>query len=322
MWRNISMIKNQTKVESSDSVVEERLEAVARATSTIEKIKILEALLNSVIGECEALKQELTCISIIPIDYIDPYPNHPYYVENDEDMENMVQSIQSIGQLTPGTIRIKPDGRFELLSGHRRLWACRLAGLKTFRCEVLELSDEEAVKYMIEANRQRQKLRPGEKGQIYKLKRDRMHDRRNVSVKNILVDAHDNTGMIKSYLRLEYLIPEILALVDEGKMSLRPAAELSYLSEELQSCVLETIEYEQCLPSHDQAKRMKKMFQDGFLTEEIITDIMMEEKPNQRDRLIIRNNEILTKLPEHLTAREREEYITQALDFYEKHRRQ
>ena len=316
------MTKNQTKVKSNKSASEGQLEAATRATTTIEKIKILEALLNSVIDECEAMKQEMTCISIIPIEYIDPYPDHPYYVENDEDMENMVQSIQSIGQLTPGAIRIKPEGRFELLSGHRRLWACRLAGLKTFRCEVLELSDEEAVKYIIEANRQRQKLRPGEKGQIYKLKRDRMQDQSSVSVKNIRVDAHDNLGMISSYLRLEYLIPEILTLADEGKMSLRPAAELSYLSEELQSFVLETIEYEQCLPSYGQAKRMKKMFQEGVLTKDIIADIMMEEKPNQRDRLIICDNEILTKLPEKLTAREREEYITQALDFYEKHRRQ
>ena len=132
------MTKNQTKVKSNKSASEGQLEAATRATTTIEKIKILEALLNSVIDECEALKQEMTCISIIPIEYIDPYPDHPYYVENDEDMENMVQSIQSIGQLTPGAIRIKPEGRFELLSGHRRLWACRLAGLKTFRCEVLE----------------------------------------------------------------------------------------------------------------------------------------------------------------------------------------
>ena len=297
----------------------QRKEAVSRVTTTIEKIRLLRSLLNSVIGECETLKQELTCISNIPIEYIDPYPGHPFYVENDEDMANMVQSIQSIGQLTPGAVRIKTDGRFELLSGHRRLWACRLAGVKAFRCEVLELSDAEAVKYMIEANRQRQKLRPGEKGQIYKLKRDKMDDRPNV--KDIRIDAGDNTGMIRSYLRLEHLIPEILAMLDDGKMSLRPAVELSYLSDELQSCVLETIEYEQCLPSHEQAKRMKKLFQDGELTKDMIEEIMLEEKPNQRDRLVIRDNELLTRLPKNVTEREREEYITQALDFYDKYGR-
>ena len=284
-----------------------------------ESIRVLGTLISEVLNATEEANKEIRQTFNVPVNEIDLFPDHPYYVETDDDMNDLVKSIKKYGMITPGAVRTKDDGRYELLSGHRRLWACKLAGIEVFRCEILNLSDEEALLFMIEANRQRPKLYPCEKGQVYRLRQKNTQPCSDL--REIRIEAEDNPGKINAYMQLGNLIPEFQEFVDEGKMSLRPAAELACLSEEMQNCVLETIEYEQCLPSHDQAKRMKKMFQEGALTEDIIADIMMEEKPNQRDRLVIRDNELLARFPKNFTAREREEYITKALDFYEKHGR-
>jgi ParB family chromosome partitioning protein len=293
---------------------------MANSITADKQLIMLGSLLDSFISECEAAKQDLACIHNIPVEKIDLFPDHPYYVDNDEDMANLVRSIKAIGQISPGITRVKADGRYELLSGHRRLWACRLAGIKAFRCEVLDLSDEDALVYMIEANRQRQKLLSGEKSQVYRLKREELNGRQNIS--DIRIDARDNTDQIRLYIRLGYLIPEILDLVDEGIIALRPAASISFLSEGLQRYLLENMEYEQKTPSYSQTLRMKQLFQEGVLTRDKIIDIMMEEKPNQRERVVLHGEKILAKLPRDIPAKEQEEYIARALEFYEKHGRQ
>ena len=274
---------------------------------------------------------KLARIHEIPLDEIDEFPDHPYKVKDDEDMLNLMESIKENGVLTPATVRKKDDGRYEMLSGHRRCRACQLLGLDTLRCEIVELDRDAATIFMCDSNLQRTMILPSEKAFAYKMRLDAMNRQGKrtdltyspVGNKSERTTSHelseqvgDSKSQIFRYIRLTELIPEILELVDEGQIAMRPAVEISYLPKDLQEELLENMEIEACTPSHDQAMRMKGLFKQGKLTPEVISAIMQEEKPNQREKVILRDERTIKLLPRDLPVSEREEYILKALEHY------
>ena len=275
---------------------------------------------------------KLARIHEIQLDEIDEFPEHPYKVKDDEDMMNLVESIRENGVLTPATVRKKDDGRYEMLSGHRRHRACQLLGIDTLRCEIVELDRDEATIFMCDSNLQRTVILPSEKAFAYKMRLDAMKrqgkrtdltssplatelgvGRADVELGRAVGEGKDN---VRRYIRLTELIPEILDMVDEGQIAMRPAVEISYLPKEFQQELLENMEIEACTPSHDQAMRMKGLFKQGKLTPEVISAIMQEEKPNQREKVILRDERTIKLLPRDLPVSEREEYILKALEHY------
>lgn len=275
---------------------------------------------------------KLARIHEIPLDEIDEFPDHPYKVKDDEDMLNLMESIRENGVLTPATVRKKGDGRYEMLSGHRRHRACQLLGLDTLRCEIVDLDRDAATIFMCDSNLQRTVILPSEKAFAYKMRLEAMKrmpgrpsnnsrpvgtDLLGVRSDNILAaEVNESARQIQRYIRLTELIPEILEMVDEGQIAMRPAVEISYLPKELQEELLENMEIEACTPSHDQAMRMKGLFKQGKLTPEVISAIMQEEKPNQREKVILRDERTIKLLPRDLPVSEREEYILKALEHY------
>lgn len=274
---------------------------------------------------------KLARIHEIPLDEIDEFPDHPYKVKDDEDMMNLMESIKENGVLTPATVRKKGDGRYEMLSGHRRHRACQLLGLDTLRCEIVELDRDAATIFMCDSNLQRTMILPSEKAFAYKMRLDAMNRQGKrtdltyspVGNKSERTTSHelseqvgDSKSQIFRYIRLTELIPELLDMVDEGQIAMRPAVEISYLPKELQEELLENMEIEACTPSHDQAMRMKGLFKQGKLTPEVISAIMQEEKPNQREKVILRDERTIKLLPRDLPVSEREEYILKALEHY------
>ena len=270
----------------------------------------------------------------IPLEEIDPFPDHPFKVQDDEDMMNLAESIRTNGILTPATVRKKEDGRYELLSGHRRLRACQIAGIPTLRCEIVEMSLDEATIFMVDANFQRSKILPSEKAFAYKMKLDAMKrqgqrtDLTSVPVaqksktsRELLGDqVGESQDQVRRYIRLTELIPEILDMVDDGVIALRPAVELSYIPRLKQGHIWECMEIEQCTPSHTQAKRMRRMAEEGKLTQEAIEAIMLEEKPNQKERIVLRGDRFSRLFPPGLPIPQREDYIAAAMEFYGRHR--
>ena len=270
----------------------------------------------------------------IPLEEIDPFPDHPFKVQDDEDMMNLAESIRTNGILTPATVRKKEDGRYELLSGHRRLRACQIAGIPTLRCEIVEMSLDEATIFMVDANFQRSKILPSEKAFAYKMKLDAMKrqghrsDLTSSPVATKLGRSDTELGemvgeskdQIRRYIRLTELIPEILDMVDDGVIALRPAVELSYIPRLKQGHIWECMEIEQCTPSHTQAKRMRRMAEEGKLTQEVIEAIMLEEKPNQKERIVLRGDRFSRLFPPGLPISQREDYIAAAMEFYGRHR--
>ena len=273
---------------------------------------------------------KLARIHEIPLDEIDEFPDHPYKVKDDEDMLNLMESIRENGVLTPATVRKKDDGRYEMLSGHRRHRACQLLGLDTLRCEIVELDRDAATIFMCDSNLQRTVILPSEKAFAYKMRYEAMKrisgtrtdltwdplEPRLRTSEMVGKEMNESATQIKRYIRLTELIPEILELVDEGQIAMRPAVEISYLPKELQEELLENMEIEACTPSHDQAMRMKGLFKQGKLTPEVISAIMQEEKPNQREKVILRDERTIKLLPRDLPVSEREEYILKALEHY------
>lgn len=275
---------------------------------------------------------KLARIHEIPLDEIDEFPDHPYKVKDDEDMLNLMESIRENGVLTPATVRKKDDGRYEMLSGHRRCRACQLLGLDTLRCEIVELDRDAATIFMCDSNLQRTVILPSEKAFAYKMRLEAMKrmpgrpsnnsrpvgtDLLGVRSDNILAaEVNESARQIQRYIRLTELIPELLDMVDEGQIAMRPAVEISYLPKELQEELFENMEIEACTPSHDQAMRMKGLFKQGKLTPEVISAIMQEEKPNQREKVILRDERTIKLLPRDLPVSEREEYILKALEHY------
>lgn len=278
-------------------------------------------------------ERKLPRIRELPINQIADFPDHPYKVRDDEDMMDLMESIRENGVLTPVTVRKIPGGTFEMISGHRRKRACELLGYKTIRGEVVDLDKDTAVIMMCDSNLQRTTILPSEKAFAYKMRLEAMKRMPGRPSKNmspvgtklrsdtqLAQEVGESRNQIQRYIRLTELIPAILEMVDEGKIAMRPAVEISYFPKELQEELLENMEMEACTPSHDQTIRMRKLLSDGKLTAEAITAVMQEEKPNQKERIVLRDDRTRKLLPKDLPAAERESYIIRALEFYAKHR--
>lgn len=271
---------------------------------------------------------KLSKIRDIPLSEIDDFPDHPFKVRDDEDMMQLIESIKERGVITPATVRQKEDGRYELVSGHRRKRACELAGFETLRCEVVDLNRDEATILMVESNYQRSQILPSEKAYAYKMRLEAMKRQgfrsdltstplgQKFSVEKIADSSNDSKTQIQRYIRLTNLVPELLEFVDEGKMKMRPAVELSYLDEDCQRDVVDEIDLNDATPSHDQAIRMRKFFEDGKLTTEAISAIMSEEKPNQREKIVLRGDRIRQLIPKNIPINQTEEYVCKALEHY------
>jgi len=295
------------------------------------KLPSLDELFSS---QKERDEAHLKKIFEIPLDQIDPFPDHPFKVKDDEDMMNLVESIKTNGVLTPATVRQKEDGRYELLSGHRRMRACELAGIDKLRCEIIDMSRDEATIFMVESNFQRTTILPSEKAFAYKMRLDAMkrlpgrpekgapveHDLKGVKSRDLLAEqVGESKDQVRRYIRLTELIPELLDMVDEGQMALRPAVEISYIPKVLQHELLEQIEMEQCTPSHAQTIRMRKLYNDGKLTPEAIEAIMLEEKPNQKEKFVLHADRFKDLFPANLPVSRREDYVAAAMEFYGKY---
>jgi len=258
----------------------------------------------------------LSKIRDIPISDIDEFPDHPFKVLMDEDMEQLVESIKRNGVMTPATVRLKDDGRYELISGHRRKKACELAGLETLKCEVKDLTRDEAIIVMVESNLQRSVILPSEKAFAYKMRleaMDRQGKRNDLTSTPLVSKSRSNEELadkvgesreqIRRFIRLTELVPEILQMVDERQIAFRPAVEISYLAEGQQYTLLEAMSYNDATPSLAQAIKMKKFSQDGKLTDEVIQSIMEEEKPNQKEKPVFRDERITKLIPKSFIMR-------------------
>lgn len=279
---------------------------------------------------------KLEKIRNIPLELIDDFPNHPFNVRDDDDMVQLVESIKTNGVLTPAVLRQKEDGRYELVSGHRRKRACELAGLTTLRSEIKDLTRDEAIVYMVESNFQRTTILPSEKAFAYKMRLEaikRQGQRTDLTSATLLQKSGktsreiiaENSGesheQVRKYIRLTNLIPELLQLVDEGKIKMRPAVELSYLDEDCQRDVALQIDINDCTPSHDQTIRMRKMFESGKLTTEAVEAIMSEEKPNQRERIVLHGDRVRSLIPKSVKLKDTENYVCKALEHYRRYLR-
>ena len=277
----------------------------------------------------------LSKIRDIPISEIDEFPDHPFKVLMDEDMEQLVDSIKRNGVMTPATVRLKEDGRYELISGHRRKKACELAGLDTLKCEVKEFSRDEAIIVMVESNLQRTTILPSEKAFAYKMRLEAMNRQGKrtdltcspmgnklqgkKSSDELAEKVGESKNQIFRYIRLTELVPEILQMVDERQIAFRPAVEISYLSEEQQYTLLEAMEYNDATPSLAQAIKMKKYMQEGKLTDGVISSIMEEEKPNQRKKPAFRDERITKLIPKSVPKGKESDFVVKALEFYNRH---
>ncbi|MCI6855397.1 MAG: ParB/RepB/Spo0J family partition protein [Firmicutes bacterium] len=278
-------------------------------------------------------EESLSKIRDIPLEMIDDFPEHPFKVKDDEDMMHLVESVIEHGILVPAILRMKEDGRYELIAGHRRKRACQLAGLETLRSEVVDLDRDEATIYMVDSNLQRTTILPSEKAFSYKMRLEAMkrQGKRSDLTSTPLVskfrtdekigkDVGESREQIRRYIRLTELIAPILEMVDDGKIALRPAVEISYLPEELQYELFGSMEQEDCTPSHAQAVRMRKLLDEGKLTAESIYAILSEEKPNQKEKLVLREDRIVNLIPPSIPMAKREDYIIKALTYYAKYR--
>ena len=278
----------------------------------------------------------LSKIREIPIAEIDEFPDHPFKVLMDEDMEQLVDSVRRSGIMTPATVRQKEDGRYELISGHRRKKACELAGLETLKCEVKELTRDEAIIVMVESNLQRTTILPSEKAFAYKMRLEAMKRQAGRPTKDNYSPVGNNFGFATSsdelaekvgesknqifrYIRLTELVPEILQMVDERQIAFRPAVEISYLSEEQQYTLLEAMGYNDATPSLAQAIKMKKFMQEGKLTDGVIQSIMQEEKPNQKEKPAFKDERITKLIPKSIPRGQETDFVIKALEFYNRH---
>lgn len=270
----------------------------------------------------------------IAIDQIDDFPDHPFKVIDDEDMLNLTESIKEYGIITPAIVRKKEDGRYELIAGHRRKRACELAGLETLRSEVVDMERDEAIIFMVDSNLQRTKILPSEKAFSYKMRLEAMkrqgkrtdltcapvEHKLNKSRDILATEVGESREQVRRYIRLTELIPEILEMVDREEIALRPAVELSYLPVGIQKKLYQIMDMEQCTPSHAQTLRMRRLFEDRKLNDQVLYNIMREEKPNQKERLVLRDSRVQKLFPRNLPAEKREEYIIKAMEYYGKYR--
>ena len=279
-------------------------------------------------------EEQLSKIRDIPLELIDDFPDHPFKVRDDEDMMQLVESVKERGVITPATVRQKEDGRYELVSGHRRKRACELAGFETLRSEIVDLNRDEATILMVESNFQRSEILPSEKAFAYKMRLEALsrQGKRTDLTSNPLgrksdgketaqiigEQSGDSQTQVRRYIRLTNLVPELLEFVDEGRIKMRPAVELSYLDEDCQRDVVYEIDLNDATPSHDQTIRMRKLFNEGNLTTEAIHAVMSEEKPNQKEKIVLRGDRVRQLIPKNIPVSQTEDFVCKALEYYNK----
>ena len=282
----------------------------------------------------ELKESKLPKIYDIPIELIDDFPDHPFKVKMDEDMEQLVESVKERGLITPVTLRPKEDGRYEIVSGHRRKKACEIAGLSFVKADVKEMTRDEAIILMVESNLQRSVILPSEKAFSYKMRLEALkrQGKRTDLTSNPLggklgetaefigKSSDDSATQVRRYIRLTELTPELLDMVDEGKIALRPAVELSYLTKEEQELVQEACYELDCTPSHAQTIRMRKFSEEGRLSDAVIESIMQEEKPNQKEKIHLPYGRVRALIPDSVSFESTGDYIMQALEFYGKYK--
>ena len=276
-------------------------------------------------------EEQLSKIRDIPLKLIDDFPDHPFKVRDDEDMMQLVESVKERGVITPATVRQKEDGRYELVSGHRRKRACELAGFETLRSEIVDLNRDEATILMVESNFQRSEILPSEKAFAYKMRLEAMKrqgERTDLTLSpvgtklrtadELAQECGDSRNQIHRYVRLTNLVPELLEFVDEGRIKMRPAVELSYLDEDCQRDVVDEIDLNDATPSHDQTIRMRKLFNEGNLTTEAIHAVMSEEKPNQKEKIVLGGDRVRQLIPKNIPVSQTEDFVCKALEHYNK----
>lgn len=279
-------------------------------------------------------EEQLSKIRDIPLELIDDFPDHPFKVRDDEDMMQLVESVKERGVITPATVRQKEDGRYELVSGHRRKRACELAGFETLRSEIVDLNRDEETILMVESNFQRSEILPSEKAFAYKMRLEALsrQGKRTDLTSNPLgrksdgketaqiigEQSGDSQTQVRRYIRLTNLVPELLEFVDEGRIKMRPAVELSYLDEDCQRDVVDEIDLNDATPSHDQTIRMRKLFNEGNLTTEAIHAVMSEEKPNQKEKIVLRGDRVRQLIPKNIPVSQTEDFVCKALEHYNK----
>mgnify|MGYP000433882876 CR=1 FL=1 len=272
---------------------------------------------------------KLERVKNIPLDELHPFKNHPFKILNNEEMERMIESIRKVGTITPALARPLPDGGYELISGHRRLAACQVLGIETMPVIVREMSDDEAVIAMVDANLQRETILPSEKAFAYKMKLEaikhqgvtsRQVGEKLLSVTQVSKDSDDSERQIQRYIRLTYLIPELLSMVDDNKIAFNPAVEISYLDRDEQLTLLDAINMNDCTPSHAQSIRLKKMSQDGLLTADAIYAILSEEKPNQKEQIKLPRDELRKYFPQNYSDEQIKRDILKGLELLKRQR--
>ena len=300
-----------------------------------EELKIeIPSLDNLFTTQEERDEEKLRKIQEIPLELIDDFPDHPFKVIDDEDMFQLVDSIKDNGILTPAILRKTENGRYEIISGHRRRHASELAGLKTLRAEVVDISRDEAIIQMVDSNLQRTTILPSEKAFAYKMRLEAMKRSAGRPIKNLspegtnyprqrsdaelAAQVGESRNQIQRFIRLTFLVPELLQMVDENKLGMRQAVEISYMPEEKQRDLVDCIDAEVCIPSHDQTIRMRKLNDDEKLDYEAMLKIMQEEKPNQKERIVLNSEKVFPLLPKNLQRNQREAYILEALKTYQK----
>lgn len=272
---------------------------------------------------------KLERVKNIPLDELHPFKNHPFKVQNNEEMERMIESIRKVGTITPALARPLPDGGYELISGHRRLAACQVLGIETMPVIVREMSDDEAVIAMVDANLQRETILPSEKAFAYKMKLDaikhqgvtsRQLGEKLLSITQVSKDSDDSERQIQRYIRLTCLIPELLSMVDDKKIAFNPAVEISYLDRDEQLTLLDAINMNDCTPSHAQSIRLKKMSQDGLITADAIYAILSEEKPNQKEQIKLPRDELRKYFPQNYSDKQIKRDILKGLELLKRQR--
>ena len=272
---------------------------------------------------------KLERVKNISLDELHPFKNHPFKILNNEEMERMIESIRKVGTITPALARPLPDGGYELISGHRRLAACQVLGIETMPVIVREMSDDEAVIAMVDANLQRETILPSEKAFAYKMKLEaikhqgvtsRQVGEKLLSVTQLSKDSDDSERQIQRYIRLTYLIPELLSMVDDNKIAFNPAVEISYLDREEQLTLLDAINMNDCTPSHAQSIRLKKMSQDGLLTADAVYAVLAEEKPNQREQIKLPRDELRKYFPQNYSDEQIKRDILKGLELLKRQR--
>lgn len=285
--------------------------------------------------ESRADEQRETVMEISLLEISD-FPGHPFKVKADEAMLEMADSVKQYGVLVPGLVRPKADGGYEMVAGHRRKKASELAGMETMPCIVRELDDDQAIIIMVDSNLQRENISPSEKAFAYKMKLEAMNrqgQRTDLTSRQVVgkLESADIIGrevgesgrQIQRYIRLTELTPSILEMVDDKRIAFNPAVELSYLAEEEQQALYETMQSEDCTPSLAQAQRMKKLSQDGRLNVDVIFSILTEEKPNQKEKIAIQRERIDRFFPRDFTEKQKEDLIVQLLEsWYKKRQRE